>query len=74
LIVELPASEIVWTRCHADHTVTKAVSPDYEVTVRGMPWCVDKKWAWHYPWVALLNGGLDGAVLSALNPTTNDRS
>ena len=26
-----------------DHTVTKAVSPDYEVTVRGMPWCVDKK-------------------------------
>ena len=26
-----------------DHTVTKAVTPDYEVTVKGMPWCVDKK-------------------------------
>ncbi len=47
-----------------DHTVTKAVSPDNEVTGRECRGASIKKWAWHYPWVALLNGGLDGAVLS----------
>jgi hypothetical protein len=47
-----------------EHTVTKEISVDNEVTVGGTPWGVDKKWGWHYPWVALLNGGWDGVVLS----------